>query len=169
MNFVKNKKLFSSFLVFVFLCFFILSANICLAQNTSDNVTILEGTGSVGSKSCNCGGVQVTEACKQYCGDYELNDFLRVGINVTKWILGIVGSLALLMFIYGGLMMIIAGVSTRAEGGKDKKINIGKDAIENAIIGLVIVFAAYMIIGFVFSAFNIPEGKDWASSSWFKK
>jgi len=145
MKFIKNRKLVLAFCVFAFLCF-LLSVNVCLAEE---------------------GGI-IPDGGKKATGDYELNDFVRVGINVTQWILGIVGSLALLMFIYGGLMMIIAGVSTRAEGGKDKKINIGKDAIENAIIGLVIVFAAYMIIGFVFSAFDIPDGKNWASSNWFK-
>jgi len=145
MNFIKNKKLILCFCAFVLLCFCVLSVNFCWAE----------------------GGI-VPDEGKKATGNYELNDFVKIGINVTKWILGIVGSLALLMFVYGGLMMILAGVSTRAEGGKDKKINIGKDAIENAIIGLVIVFTAYMIIGFVFSAFDIPGGENWASSNWFK-
>ena len=146
---MKNKKLIC-FFVLLFFCFLIFSANFCLAQSLLEDSSQVKYEGSLEK------------------GDFTLNDFVRVGMRVTEIILGIVGSLALLMFIYGGLMMIIAGVSTRAEGGKDKKINIGKDAIENAIIGLVIVFAAYMIIGFVFSAFDIPDGKNWASSNWFK-
>jgi len=147
MKFVKNRKLFYYFIILLFLCFIVLSANICLAQS----------------------GI-IPDGGKKATGDYELNDFVRVGINASQWILGIVGSLALLMFVYGGLMMILAGVSTRAEGGKDKRINIGKDAIENAIIGLVIVFAAYMIIGFVFRATGVDiGGTAWSKTSWFSE
>ncbi len=82
------------------------------------------------------------------CGDYTLNDFLRIGINVSQWILGIVGSLSLLMFIYGGLMFLISSGST-------DKITKAKGILKNAIIGLVIVFASYLIIKAVFSAFGI--------------
>ena len=147
---MKNKKLILCFCVFVFLCF-LLSANICLAQSLLEDSSQVKYEGSLEK------------------GDFTLNDFVRVGMRVTEIILGIVGSLALLMFIYGGLMMIIAGVSTRAEGGKDKRINIGKDAIENAIIGLVIVFAAYMIIGFVFKATGVdPSQTAWSKTDWFK-
>ena len=147
---MKNKKLILCFCVFVFLCF-LLSANICLAQALLEDSSQVKYEGSLEE------------------GDFTLNDFVRVGMRVTEIILGIVGSLALLMFIYGGLMMIIAGVSTRAEGGKDKRINIGKDAIENAIIGLVIVFAAYMIIGFVFKATGVdPSQTAWSKTDWFK-
>ena len=135
----------------MFYCFIVLSANACWAQSLLGNSSPVKYEGSLEK------------------GDFTLNDFVRVGISVTQWILGIVGSLALLMFIYGGLMMILAGVSTRAEGGKDKKINIGKDAIENAVIGLVIVFTAYIIIGFIFSTLGVPGGERWASSNWFKK
>ena len=147
---MKNKKLIC-FFVLLFFCFLIFSANFCLAQSLLEDSSQVKYEGSLEE------------------GDFTLNDFVRVGMRVTEIILGIVGSLALLMFIYGGLMMIIAGVSTRAEGGKDKKINIGKDAIENAIIGLVIVFAAYMIIGFVFKATGVdPSQTAWSKTDWFK-
>ena len=147
---MKNKKLILCFCVFVFLCFLFLSANVCFAA---------AGQASIWKDM---------EECRK-SGSCSLNDFVRLFANVSQWILGIVGSLALLMFIYGGLMMIIAGVSTRAEGGKDKRINIGKDAIENAIIGLVIVFAAYMIIGFVFKATGVdPSQTAWSKTDWFK-
>ena len=165
MEFIKNKRSILCFVVLLFCCFFIFSANICLAQNTSQ--IILPGAGS---EKCDCSVKIKSEACKQHCGDYELNDFVRVGINASQWILGIVGSLALLMFIYGGVMMITAGVSTRAEGGKDKRVNIGKDAIENAVVGLVIVFTAYIIIGFVFKATGVDLSETaWSKTSWFSE
>ncbi|MBU0619994.1 pilin, partial [Patescibacteria group bacterium] len=101
------------------------------------------------------------------CGGYTLNDFVELAVNVSKFILGIVGSLCLLMFIYGGILILLSGESTITEGGKGQKINQGKDAIKNAIVGLVIVFTAYMIITFVFEALGL--GKGWSSTGWFNK
>jgi len=80
-------------------------------------------------------------AAKYADGSYELNDFIILGKNVAAWILGIVGSLALLFFIYGGIMFLIAG-------GKEEQIKKGKDIITAAIIGLILVFASYLIIAF---------------------
>jgi len=86
------------------------------------------------------------------CG---LNDFVIVAVNISKWILGIVGSLALLMFIYGGIMLMISG-------GNSEKITQGKQIIIGAVVGLAIVFASYMIITFAIKALGI-EGVDWAT------
>ena len=139
MKFIKNRKLVLAFCVFAFLCF-LLSVNVCLAEE---------------------GGI-IPDGGKKATGDYELNDFVRVGINVTQWILGIVGSLALLMFIYGGLMFIISS-------GNSEKVTKAKEIIIGAVIGLVIVFTSYMIIQFTIDALGIEIKKDgWAVTSWFK-
>ena len=94
---------------------------------------------------------------KYETGDYVLNDFIQIAIQVSKFILGIVGSLALLMFIYGGLMMIIS------QGSSDK-VEQSKTILKNAVIGLVIVFTSWTIINFVITAF-VPDaelgGKAW--------
>ncbi|KKQ62250.1 MAG: hypothetical protein US81_C0001G0041 [Parcubacteria group bacterium GW2011_GWE2_38_18] len=76
------------------------------------------------------------------CGSYTLNDFLELGVNVTKWILGIVGSLALLAFLFGGFMMLIS------EGSSDK-VTKAKSIITGAVIGLIIVFSSYLIVDFI--------------------
>jgi hypothetical protein len=81
------------------------------------------------------------------CGDYGLDDFLLLGVNVAKWILGIVGSIALLFFIYGGFTFLISG-------GSATQVDKGKKIITGAVIGLVIVFASYLIIKFVLQAFG---------------
>lgn len=103
-------------------------------------------------------------------GRYDFNSLVTVAVNVSSWILGIVGSLALLMFIYGGFLMLISGGGGKSGDGKNK-VNEGKEAIKNAIIGLVIVFAAYLIIQFVLTALGVEgTGKGfWAETGWFKK
>lgn len=87
----------------------------------------------------------VPQGTKYDTGDYELNDFVQVGVNVTKIILGTVGSLSLLMFVYGGVMMLISA-------GNSDQVSKAKGIIMAAIIGLVIVFVSYIIVSFVISA-----------------
>ena len=90
----------------------------------------------------------VPDGGKMETGDYELNDFLKITINVSRWILGITGSLALLMFIYGGVMFLISS-------GSSEKVTQAKGIIVGAVVGLVIVFAAYTIISFTFKAMGL--------------
>jgi len=143
MKFIKNKKLILCFCVFVFLCFLFLSANVCFAA---------DGQASIWKDM---------EECRK-SGSCSLNDFVRLFANVSQWILGIVGSLALLMFIYGGLMFIISS-------GNSEKVTKAKEIIIGAVIGLVIVFTSYMIIQFTIDALGIEIKKDgWAVTSLFK-
>jgi len=143
MKFMKNKKLILCYCVFVFLCFLFLSANVCFAA---------AGQASIWKDM---------EECRK-SGSCSLNDFVRLFANVSQWILGIVGSLALLMFIYGGLMFIISS-------GSSEKVTKAKEIIIGAVIGLVIVFTSYMIIQFTMDALGIEIKKGgWAVTSWFK-
>lgn len=65
--------------------------------------------------------------------------------NILKTAIGIVGALALLMFIYGGLRWLTSA-------GEPAKIQAGKDAMKWAAIGLVIIFSSYTLVSFVFKA-----------------
>ena len=89
-----------------------------------------------------------TSSGKYDYGDYELNDLLQLGVTASEFILGIVGSLALLMFIYGGLMMLISA-------GNSEKVTKAKNIVIAAVVGLLIVFASYIIIQFVMSSLGI--------------
>lgn len=110
------------------------------------NISLAYGQGIVPQATGkSCAGGDAT-----YCGNYELNDFISLAINVSKWILGIVGSLALVMFIYGGVLFLISG-------GGSEKISQAKKIIVAAVIGLIIVFASFLIIKFVMGSM----GLDW--------
>ncbi|MEA3464141.1 MAG: pilin [Patescibacteria group bacterium] len=56
--------------------------------------------------------------------------------------LGIVGSIALAMFIYGGFVWMTAA-------GSSEKVQKGKDVLIWAALGLVIIFSAYALVKFV--------------------
>ncbi len=89
-----------------------------------------------------CAGVEagIMEGVCTVCweqGKCSLDDFLVVFVNVADYILGIVGSLALLLFVIGGLYLLVAQ-------GESSKIQKGKNFIIGAVVGLVIVFGAYI-------------------------
>ena len=148
MNFNKKYlKLLYCICVFVFLCFGVLSANFCLAQESLQK-SLMD------SLSDDC----------QKDGTCELNDFVRVFSFYYTRVLGFVGSIALLMFIYGGIMFLISS-------GNSEKVTQAKQIIIGAVIGLVIVFASYTIIQFVFDALEISGASKggWATvGNWFK-
>ena len=87
-------------------------------------------------------------------GNYELNDLVQVGVNVSVLILGIVGSLALVMFIYGGVTMLISA-------GNSEKVTKAKNIIIASVIGLVIVFFSYAIIRLVMDSLGV----DWTGTT----
>jgi len=57
----------------------------------------------------------------------------------------VAGSIALLMFVYGGVMWL-------ASGGSSDKIEKGKKAIVWAVIGLAVIFGGYAILRAIFIA-----------------
>ena len=62
--------------------------------------------------------------------------------NVINTVFGIVGSLALLMFIYGGLTWMTSA-------GNKESVDKGKNIIKWAAIGLVIIFSSYALVRFL--------------------
>lgn len=93
------------------------------------------------------------------CGAYTLNDMVSVLANVATFILGIVGSLALLMFTYGGVTFLLSG-------GNSEKVQKGQQILIGSVIGLAIVFTSFTIITFAMSALGITD--SWWVSSWFE-
>ena len=62
--------------------------------------------------------------------------------QIINGVLGIVGSLALVMFIYGGFVWMLAA-------GSSEKVQKGKDILIWATLGLVVIFSAYAVVKFV--------------------
>ena len=66
--------------------------------------------------------------------------------------LGVVGSLALLMFVYGGFMWMLAA-------GNSERVEKGKNILFWATVGLVVIFTSYVIVHFViFELVGAPSG-----------
>ena len=79
---------------------------------------------------------------------YELPNFLGVTdpnvlINrIIKAIIGVTGSAALVIFIYGGFLWL----TSMGDPGKVKE---GTGAMKWAAIGLVVIFSSYILINFI--------------------
>ncbi len=86
-------------------------------------------------------------------GNYQLNDVVILIITASNLILRFVGSLALLFFIYGGIMFLISS-------GNTEQVTKAKGIVKAAVIGLIIVFASFLIISFVLRALGIEANWD---------
>ncbi len=62
----------------------------------------------------------------------------QIAQNVINVFLGIVGALALLVFVYGGISYIIAG-------GTEGKVQKAKDTLKYAVVGIFFIMFAYVL------------------------
>jgi len=62
--------------------------------------------------------------------------------KIINSVLGIIGSLALVMFIYGGATWMLSA-------GNQEQVTKGKNILIWAALGLVIIFTAYALVRFV--------------------
>jgi hypothetical protein len=110
--------------------------------------TDAQGSGAVGLIFANiCTNAAPPEGQKDSCacrgsGECSLDNILQVFVNITILILGISGSVILLMFVYGGFLWITSR-------GDAKRIEKGKDTLTHAVIGFAIIILSYSMINFL--------------------
>ena len=133
-------------LTFLFILFF---SNQVFAQNfVADNL----GGNELIPANCTTGNA---ENC-------DLSDFLQLLVNIFKLMLGLIGSLALFFFIYGGFTWIFSR-------GNPQLVQKGKDIIGGAAMGIILVMGSWTIINFIivlmtggdFSQFGKLFGQNW--------
>jgi len=114
-------------IIFVVACFLLTGSQTALAALNFGNAPGLLGAGATAA------GLQLSD------------DPIAIAAVIIQAILGLVGIIFFLYFIYGGFKYMTAA-------GADQKIQDAKKVIIHAIIGLAIVTAAYSIAFFVVSA-----------------
>lgn len=85
---------------------------------------------------------QLTFAAVTVINPIGITDPRQIIGNIIKAILSVVGSLALLMFVYGGVLWITSF-------GEAKRIEKGKTIITWAVLGLALIAASYVIVNAV--------------------
>lgn len=80
------------------------------------------------------------------------NQDIRVTIaNIIRLALGLLGIIALVLVIYGGVRYMTAG-------GDDQKVTEARKILVNAAIGLAIIMSAYAIVTFIISQLSTATG-----------
>lgn len=74
--------------------------------------------------------------------------FVILLLKFASYLFTIVGALALLFFIYGGFTLILSR-------GSPDQVKKGKDILVASIVGLIIVFGAYMLVRFLGTAVGL--------------
>ena len=77
-------------------------------------------------------------------GTTDFSQLIGRGINVA---MGVIGSIALVMFIYGGFLWMIP----RGESDKAEK---GRNILVWSSLGIVVIFASYALLQFIFEIFE---------------
>lgn len=72
----------------------------------------------------------------------NLSSVEQMLVNLAQIILGVTGSVALLMFIIGGIMYLTSG-------GNQARVQKGTKIITSALIGLIIIFSAGLVVRFL--------------------
>lgn len=72
--------------------------------------------------------------------------------NVVKALLGLSGAVALLVFVWSGILMIVAA-------GNPKQIQKAKASLVWASIGLVVLFTAYTLVATLIRALSTGTGQ----------
>jgi len=126
------KKIFVLF--FIMAIAFIFSTNFILAAETEDS--------PVTNTSNNT--VQLTNPLTGNASSKSIPEFLG---QIISYAMGIIGSLALVMFIYGGATWMLSG-------GNEEKVTKGKNTAMWAAFGIGLIFASYALVKFVISAIS---------------
>lgn len=99
-----------------------------------------------------------TDSMKLYANDIikdnfnpttDENSVTVIVSQVIKVFLGLLATIFIILFI-------ISGYNWMTSNGEEKKVKAAQETIKAAIIGLIIVVAAYIVTYFVFLA--LPEG-----------
>ena len=123
--------------------------------------------------TCTCGSKTYSdEPCKTLCpaagaagaagsgaaaapapSTYDLPNFLGVDDpnevigRIVKYIMGFVGTIALVTFMYGGVLWLISS-------GREAYVDKGRDTMVWSAVGMVVVFASYLLVDLVFKLFG---------------
>ncbi|MEK7512466.1 MAG: pilin [Patescibacteria group bacterium] len=71
--------------------------------------------------------------------------------RVIEFVIGLAGTAALVMFIYGGVRWLTSG-------GDAEGIKKGREAMQWAAIGLIIVFSSFVLVKFVLKVIGSTAG-----------
>jgi cytochrome b subunit of formate dehydrogenase len=134
------------FLVAIFGAF-LFAAPTASAQTIEEQYQDIQNQGIIFAGICE--GEDADCDCRDE-GKCTLEDILQFVVNIGTFVLGISGSIILLMFFYGGMLWITAR-------GKSEVVQQGKDTMVFATVGLIIIMSAYAGVTLLLSVLKTGE------------
>ncbi len=86
----------------------------------------------------------------------SVDDLLVVAINATKKIFGIMGAIAFGFFVYGGVTIILSF-------GNGDKVKKGRDVLVASVVGIIIAFSAYFMVGYILNSLNVGSNFNYGN------
>ena len=130
---------------------------------TSLGMPLVQANAQGLAPACGYDGARGTIADGKYESRIEgckLCDFFVLGNNILKFLfLTLVPIGAVIMFVVGGFMFLVSA-------GNPASLQRGKDILTTTLKGLVIVYAAWLIVDFFFVALGVTIWSG-PSQGWF--
>jgi len=102
-----------------------------------------------GSGSGDSSGLRIVPSCATEGNDVPQLDCVLLTLgNIAQLILALTGGLALLMFVYGGFLLL-------SSGGSSDKVTQGKNTLKAAVIGIIVVLLSGYLIRWGLSSLNV--------------
>jgi len=95
--------------------------------------------------STNSDPLKVLNETAKQSGQTSSRDLPEVVGNIIQWVLGIVGIVLLVMFVYGGVLYATSA-------GNEDKVDTAKKVMLYAIIGVIIIALAFVLTRYIISA-----------------
>ena len=101
----------------------------------------------------NISSAQILPACAVTDGDCGFCDILDTGVKIFRWLLGILGGTALLLFVWHGFSWLTSM-------GNAEKIEAAKKALIHTTLGIIIVLASWTLVNIVLILLLTPPGEQ---------
>jgi hypothetical protein len=109
---------------------------------------IAQSAGGQSAGGQTAGGTPTTVSLPNPLTGTNSSDSIQVFLGkVISYAMGIIGSLALVMFIYGGITWMLSR-------GAPEQVTKGQQIIIWATLGIAIIFASYALVRFVITAIS---------------
>lgn len=104
-------------------------------------------TGGTNGSTSTSGGSSSGSGSSSICGAAQQDDFKALMRNVIGIIFLLLGIIAVIMIIVGGIRYVTSN-------GDASQIKAAKDTILYAVIGLIVALLAYAIVNFIIASFT---------------
>lgn len=91
-------------------------------------------------------------------GNCSLCGFLSIFVNIGRWILSVMGGIALVYFIWAGISLIMSF-------GNSEKVANARKSIIGSILGIGIILGAWTLVNFIFVGF-IAKSANGVANIW---